>query len=355
MSFYLQKNIIHKFLAPHFKKGEKIISIKILKRNPRGARSLVSLLYITNKDREFVGKIISTVFLLNKLAHILKYIQKYSPQRIAPRVIYINYNKNFLIYEKINGSALFDEIKKELPYDIFVKIIKNSAKTLTSLHNIPIKLKLERMLGIGPRYQTTYDPNKFFRLTTFVNEKLDSKFEKLKTKTYELSKILDERAAKFFDQTTVTKECLVHNDYHPEHIVYDKNFSTKIIDFDLANIGNYFWDIGRFLFKIELLGYLFYNKKITDITLSNIFLKEYLKNTKLETHDKKTLNNLLDIVRTDGIRIYILVCFKEKKEHYKDGINYEKTPKQFNKYLQFYLKYFKDLLKKINASLPKRT
>jgi thiamine kinase-like enzyme len=355
MTFYFQKNIVNRLLASHLKTEEKVTSVKLLKRNPRGARSRVTLLYQTNKNREFVGKELSTKFFKDKLFYTLKYIDHYAEQKIAPHVLLKDKQKNFIICEKIHGSVLFDEIKRGLLLSSFKKAIQDSAKTLALLHNIPIKLELERILGLRARYHTTYDPNKFFRLTTFVDSHFDKRFEKLKEKTYKLSDILDKKAAQFLDFMDVTKECFVHNDYHPEHIVYNKNFKTKIIDFDLASVGDYFWDLGRLIFKIEILQYLFYDKKIIDKELTNLFLEEYLKHIKIEIHSKKILEELLNVVRADGIRIYLLVCFKEKKEHYVDEITYEKTPAEFYKKLDFYLNYFSCLIKKINAAIPKRT
>lgn len=358
MPYYNQKSAINKYLKRDLKKGEKVADIKVLKRNPRGARSIVTLLYTTNKKKKYVGKVLASRKIFDKLCYILRYINHYcsAKYQIAPGILTADKSRNFVIYKFMEGRILFNEIKDgNVTIAELKKIMKNSAKALSILHSIPVTIELERLLSLRARYQITYDPNKFFRLTTFVDTTFDSQFERLKQETFYLSEKLDHEARELLDTLKVEKESLIHNDYHPEHIIFDRHYHTKIIDFDLASVGDYYWDLGRMMFKIELLGYLFYGKKITDKSISKVFFNEYLKHVDNHIHSRKVLEDIINLVRADGMRIYTLVCFKEEKEHYLDDVTYERNPEAYAKYLKFYNKYLKDLLKKIHNAVPERT
>jgi len=227
--------------------SQKLISQYTIKTGRREKHIMVKIRKERGDDLAKQSYEIAT-FLWNKKTY----------RSLISRPLYYFPETSAFFYEKLEGMSLANFlINKNDTIDSKLNMyIREIAETLAKIHAITIPAHA------SIHWLYTYNIER--QLNFFGN------FIK-KTKT---NKQLVKKIKKISRESAQTKSTFVHGDFQPENIILHKGI-WKIIDFDNAQIGNPYIDVGNFLAQ---LSYKDIDRDKTK-TMRNIFLRSYFRAT----------------------------------------------------------------------------
>ncbi|MGB6327925.1 MAG: choline/ethanolamine kinase family protein [Halarcobacter sp.] len=232
-------------------KNEKLLSLEKLKK--QGFCNInYKLNSCTNSYLLRVFKDDSTVNISREYEYKIQ--KKAWEKSIAPKPLYLNKKKSFMITEFLEGIHKYKLKKIEVR-----SIIKNIKK----LHKIKSSEK-------------SYDIKNDFKNYKKLLQDKDSK-KIIKESLKELKKI-----DKYKKRPVST-----HHDLNPRNIIFYKN-SVKFIDWEYAGVNDCFFDLATICVEFKL------NKKMQNLALEYYFKKSKEKNKKAH---KKSLNSYMKIYK----------------------------------------------------------
>lgn len=186
------------------------------KKNKENAKKHISFI---NDVREYNGYIFKEINDYDKFENELNWLKRLMKLNYCTPKVIGTYNKNVIIMEKINGTAIKDEEAHKHLYNI--------GKLIASLHNLPVTQNIEWNKSIITEYIKLKEPVKnimdndiYENTTNFLEQQLD----KIKS----------------------SKLTIIHKDIRPENIIYS-NEKYYLLDLESMGIGDRDYDFTRIL------------------------------------------------------------------------------------------------------------
>ena len=169
---------------------------------------------------------------------ILMHIYKIDSSLAARPLSYILLSRT-LLYEEVTGTPISTLLKKR-DTKAFPKIMKECGTALSTLHKfrIPTRLGLLRRSFHYERKDINKDVRLLLRFAP--REKKNSLI---------IANVLKKRLALIYRSS---QTCVIHGDFQLGNIIKTQK-GVKVIDFGSAQIGDPFFDVGRFIFQCKTM------------------------------------------------------------------------------------------------------
>lgn len=263
-------------ILPAVKHLDEINIETIKKARKKNHFHLVNYYSLRQADKKITGIIGTAHSKGNKknIFKILKYLYPFFNQEglLSVKPLFYHDQEKVMFYEAIEGSNLFSWLENNKPIN---DILPLAADWLAKLHQIspPSHLKIHQF------NLQDYDPTKILQKKFGM---VDA-YRKTVKKYY---KLLMTKKPKLNDNLV-----FCHGDAHPENlIISSKSNQVAFVDLNDACLSSPAFDVGSFSIQLEYMAGQHYSDKKA-AQLSNIFLDEYLKKTKL-TNQKEFFQQL---------------------------------------------------------------
>ena len=228
-------------------------------------------------------------------------------QKTTARPIEFIAKYNLLFYDEVPGIPLAQLIEENNIAQI-KKALVLAAKWLAELHRLPTNNKIQKAF---------YPQSKGYKIL----------FTKIEKYLPELKKdLIDINLLNFTDEIWKKEKVLIHADFYPGNIIFDKN-RLFVIDFDKAGLGPSLMDIAT------LYGCLEFPDSIWELKLSQkqinnlqtLFLQTYSQAAKRDYNKtEKELRKFLAKIFLDQIRYYFFFDLQNiptMSDEYRDGLS----------------------------------
>jgi len=200
---------------------------------------------------------------------------------IAPRPLF--YNKKFkaMFYVEGKGKNLYRYIiEKDSKFGEIKKMVNMTGAWIAKLHSLPSQ-GVKNFNPVQSKVSTVLPGSKSFL------ENIAQKHKKY-PKYYQQTKELFEKINNLEKKLTANEEkSIIHGDFHPENVVYDKEKKVlTIIDYTDCCLAHFTRDLGNFY---QQIGYMSRNHlgKLQILAIQKIFLNSYLKNRGIKFSKKE--------------------------------------------------------------------
>ena len=163
---------------------------------------------------------------------------------------------SFIVYEFLPDAALTPEEYLKLDEETRTLCAGQAAQFLNEFHSIDLGLA-EKCGVLRIDYAAKY--------TDLLNRIREKFFRRLEREVFELA---EKEIENFLESATKIKPVLLHGDFSPDHVLFDKKLQkvTSIIDFGDMMIGDAAWD---FLWIFEDYGADFFERVVSSYGAAN--------------------------------------------------------------------------------------
>jgi Ser/Thr protein kinase RdoA (MazF antagonist) len=306
---------INEYFGRDYPNLGEVVNGKIFQKNTNSFSFLIN----TKKNSYVLHKFTdnSSIEKIEKICQIVNFCYKQHPIILQPIK-----NKNNLFVDKKNKMFLTKYVKGSIFQDT-KKEIQDVAKNIAILHKILRKNKIDY------NYRTN---QKFYKILTDMELKNiekeivnKSKKDRADIKILKNINYIKKRISTHRDldgKIKGLKKQLIHNDLHPENILFYKNKVTGIIDFNAMKNGDILEDISFASFRFAS----YHNSDSQEIIIKmKIFLDNYSKTNKIDGVDLNQLNYFTDM------KIFERISYILKKKYFIKNPSWEQDiDKQLN-------------------------
>lgn len=222
-----------------------------------------------------------------------------------PRPLFYSPNFNAFFYQGISGQNLYQYIRQ---------------KDLAAVEAITVKAaawfaKLHLLSATASKAKNFNPLNSLIETIIPGMVQALAKIQSLYPHYFEICRqiyeIINQEEKKFFSSTK--RRWLIHGDAHPENIISINKNKIGVIDFTDICLADYARDLGTFLQQLEFMMFHKINDQPWVEKIKQLFLINYLKNTKI-TLDDNLKNRINNYYNWTALRTAIFFLLKDKAE-----------------------------------------
>ncbi|MFA6215319.1 MAG: phosphotransferase [Patescibacteria group bacterium] len=168
---------------------------------------------------------------------------------LCPQPLFYNKRSKAIFYKEATGKNLYQFIiDKETEFGEIEKIVSLTGQWLAKLHSLPVA-GVPNFNSVQSKVTTVLPgPKKIFKI---INEK-HQKYPKYLQQTKELLGKISQLEKKL---TAGEKKAIIHGDFHPENVVYNKHRDVLyIIDYTDCCLGHFTRDLGNFYQQLNYMA-----------------------------------------------------------------------------------------------------
>lgn len=221
----------------------------------------------------------------------------------VPHPLFFSSYFNGGFYRGVPGQTLYHYMRHK-NYEIIEAVVAKAAAWLAKLHNTPTA-GVKNFNPENSRIETVVPS------LAKILEKINRAYPKYYDLCEKIYEIINQKEKKHFADNK--RKYLIHGDAHPKNVIKMGENKIAIIDFTDMCLADFARDLGSFLQQLDFMG----TEKINDQPyvekIKQIFLKNYVLNSKIKVDDygKERINNYYNWT---ALRTATFFMLKDKPE-----------------------------------------